>query len=196
MAFNLHRSLVCKESARLSKTFQGAFKEAAEQECTLSEEDPRLFGYFVEYLYREGWLHDSNNKTDLHLDEILILARLYTMGDRLMAKDFQDLSLRKFAAALDRTHDLPDQDICNLLETVGAELPDTSDEEPLQAQVTWYAAARMSKLQKLDRFPELLREHPQLAVRLCMRAGNRSDSRPAIPATLENRRFKPESTYY
>jgi hypothetical protein len=206
-AFNLHKSLVCKESLLLSKTFDGAFKEAVEQECTLSEEDPRLFGYFVEYLYREGWLHDhgtnanlnnnSFNNTNFRNTDLLVLVRLYTMGDRLIAKGVQDASLRKLAAELARTQDLPEQDICDLLETACTELPDcTVGEDPLQAQVLWYAAARMLKLQKLNRFPKLLRDHPQLAVRLCMRAGNAASAQPAIPGLLDDRRFKPESTAY
>jgi hypothetical protein len=211
-AFNLHKSLVCKESLLLSKTFDGAFKEAVEQRCTLSEEDPQLFGYFVEYLYREGWLHehgtDANlnnknfnnknfNNTNFRNTDPLVLVRLYTMGDRLMAKGVQDASLRKLAAILARTEDLPEQDICDLLETTYTELPDsTVGEDPLQAQVLWYAAARMLKLQKLNRFPKLLRDHPQLAVRLCMRAGNAASAQPEIPGFLDDRRFKPESTAY
>ncbi len=84
MVFNLHRVLVCRESARLSKTFQGAVKESAEQDCTLSEEDPRIFGYFVEYMYREGWLHDNESFLQPQ-PELSTLARLYSLGDRLMA---------------------------------------------------------------------------------------------------------------
>jgi hypothetical protein len=193
MSFNLHKSLVCKESILLSKAFDGTFKEAAEQKCTLSEEDPRLFGYFVEYLYRERSFYDSRSNNTLSntippSGRILILARLYTMGDRLMAKGLQDVSLRRLATALAKTPDLPDQDICDLLGTVSTELPDgTVNEDPLQAQVFWYAAARMVKLQKLNRFPKMLREHPELAVRLCLRAGNSASPQPVIPETLLQR---------
>jgi BTB/POZ domain len=196
VAFNLHRVLVCNESARFAKTFQGAFKEASEQECTLPEEDPRLFGYFVEYMYREGWLHENNKNTNhVHCSKILTLARLYTMGDRFLAKAFQDLTLLKLGSALSSGPDLSDQDICELLEIAGAELPDLPEENPLQAQIFWYAAGRISRLQKFDRFPELLREHPQLGVKLCMRAGSGSTSQPKLPQTYDDSRFKPETLY-
>ena len=77
-----------------------------------------------------------------------------------MAKGFQDRTLHKFASALRNTQELPDQEVCDLLEIACAELPDTADEDPLQAHIYWYAASRMYKLQKFDRFAELLREHP------------------------------------
>ncbi|KAF7512840.1 hypothetical protein GJ744_011943 [Endocarpon pusillum] len=193
VAFNLHRALVCRESARLSKTFQGAFKESAEQECTLSEEDPRIFGYFVEYMYREGWLHDE--KSSVHQSELSTLARLYTMGDRLIAKGLQDLALRKIALTLDKTRDLPDQEVCDFLEVAGAEIPDTPNDDALQAQVLWYAASRLQKLQDFNRFHELLRQYPHLAVKLCMLAGTKTNTQPKLPGISDDKRFKPESIY-
>jgi hypothetical protein len=83
-----------------------------------------------------------------------------------------------------------------LLEIVGAELPDCAGEEedPLQAQVLWYAAGRMVKLQKMGRFSRLLGEYPQLAVRLCMRAGNGVGVQQVMVGGGEEKRFRPEST--
>lgn len=177
MAFNLHRVLVCNESARLAKTSQGAFKEASEQECTLPEKDPRLFGYFVKYVYREGRLHENNKNTNhFHCFKTRTLARLYTMKDRSLAKTFQDLILLKLGSAPSSGPYLSDQDICELLEIAGAELHDLPEEIPLQAQILWHAAGRISRLQRFDRFPELLRVHPQLGVKLYLRAGSVSTS--------------------
>lgn len=159
----------------------------------MSEEDPRIFGYFVEYMYREGWLHDE--KSNPHQSELSTLARLYTMGDRLMAKGLQDLALRKIALTLGRTNDLPDQEVCDFLEVAGAEIPDTPNDNALQAQVLWYAALRLHKLQNFNRFHELLRQYPQLAVKLCMLAGDRNNGQPKVPSISEGKRFKPESIY-
>jgi hypothetical protein len=194
MAFNLYRGLVCNESARFAKTSQSAFKEASEQECTLPEEDPRLFGYFVEYVYREGRFHENNKNTNhFHCPKILTLARLYTMRDRFLAKAFHDLTLLKLGSALSSGPYLSDQDICELLEIAGAELPDLPEGNPLQAQILWYAAGRISRLQRFDRFPESLREHPQLGVKLYMRAGSGSTSQPKLPQTYDPSRSKPET---
>lgn len=193
MTYNLHRALVCKESARLAKTFQGAFQETITQACTLSEEDPRIFGYFVEYLYREGWLHDDKSK--LPESELSTLAQLYCTGDRLLATSFQDLVLRKIAETLGQARDLSDHELCNLLEIAAAEVPDLPGDDALQAQVCWYAAQRFRRLQKFSRFPELLREHPQLAVKLCMLAGDGSNSQPKLLGVSNHQRFKPESVY-
>jgi hypothetical protein len=91
----------------LQKTSQGAFKEASEQECTLPEEDPRLFGYFVEDMYREGRLHENNTNTNhFHCSKFLTLARLYTMRDRFLAKSFQNLTLLELGSALSSGPDL------------------------------------------------------------------------------------------
>lgn len=220
--FNLHKSLVCKESAFLSKAFHGGFKEASKQECTLPEEDPRMFGYFVEYMYREGWLHDDgggqsknhrNTVYDLIYDYeerrliesklkiLLTLTRLYIMGDRLMAKGFQELVLRKFITLMLIFHgkrQLPNKHLCDLLKIVYTEIPDTPREDPLQARVFWLAAAQLRNLQNSDRFPQLLREHPELAVKLCMVAGNADKPLQTLPQQVPTgsveKRFKPEGS--
>jgi hypothetical protein len=193
MAFHLHKKLVCNESARLSAAIHGGFKETVEHKCSLPEEDPHMFGYFVEYMYREGWLHDKG--TQLHSSQLLTLARLYTMGDRLLARDFQHRLLRKIAVALPTTKDLSDQDICDLLEITCTELPPVQNEDPLQAQILWCAASRLVRLQKFDRFPELLQQNSQLGVKLCMRAGNCPNAQPETATTPSHSRFSPETVF-
>ena len=52
------KSLVRGESKHFERALRAGLWETTEQKCTLLEEDPQLFAYFVEYLYREIWLYD------------------------------------------------------------------------------------------------------------------------------------------
>jgi hypothetical protein len=177
----------------LSTAIHGGFKETVEQKCSLPDKDPHLFGYFVEYMYREGWLHDKGNQ--LHSSQFLTLARLYTMGDRLLAQNFQHHTLRKIADALPETEELSDHDICDLPEIICTELPPMQNEDPLQGQILWCAASRLIRLQKFDRFRELLQQHTQLGVKRCMRAGNCPNAQPKTATTPSHSRFSPETVY-
>ena len=37
---------------RFTKSLKGDFKEAEERTIEIDDEDPELFGYFIEYVYR------------------------------------------------------------------------------------------------------------------------------------------------
>ncbi len=80
--FLLHSELLAYESDRLAKDVNGGFKEQSSRRIVLHKEDSGLFGYFVEYLYRSKWLAHEQVERDL---DYTILARLYTLGERLQA---------------------------------------------------------------------------------------------------------------
>ena len=59
---------------------KSGFHEGSSRTILLHEEDSELFGYFVEYLYREGWIAEQHVQRE---SDYIILARLYTLGERL-----------------------------------------------------------------------------------------------------------------
>ena len=77
--FLLHSELLAHESDRLAKDVKGGFNEESNRRISLQEEDLELFGYFVEYLYRSEWLKEQIQRDS----DYIILARLYTLGERL-----------------------------------------------------------------------------------------------------------------
>ena len=158
----------------------------------LEEEDPELFGYFVEYLYRRQWLEDQEPLVE---HDFVIIARLYALGERLQASDFQYATLRKFTLSFPPRTPLPDQDVCDLLEIACAELPDKVNEDPLRAQIFWHAATRITQLQNYDYFLRLLEVHKELGKHMCIRAGNSNSTQPTKPSLPLPPRFKPESIY-
>lgn len=190
----LHSGLLAEESDRLAKDIKGGFSEAASKRIVLDEEDSELFGYFVEYLYRgesiiPTWEHMQRPS------DYIILARLYALGERLQAHKFQHAVLRKFTSYFSSNTLLPDQGICDLLDIVCIELPDKINEDPLRAHVFWFAASRLSQLQKYDYFLRLLETHQDLGKNLYIRAGNAKVDQPRKPSGPLPARFKPESIY-
>ncbi len=189
--FLLHSELLARESDRLAKDVKGGFGEQSEQKILLDTEDPDLFGYFVEYVYRREWLAEEK---DLRDSDYIILARLYALGERLQAHNFQYATLRKFTRSFYHAS-LPDQGLCDLLEIACTELPDRVNEDPLRQQIFWYAASRLTRLQNYDYFLRLLDMHKDLGKYLCTRAGNSSASQPTKPSEPLPLRFRPESIF-
>ena len=158
--FLLHSELLAHESDRLAKDVKGGFGEQSIKRILLDEEDPELFGYFVEYLYRTEWLTKEGPLRD---SDYIITARLYALGERLQAHKFQYATLRKFTSPLTNHTSLPDQGVCDLLEIACTELPDRVNEDPLREQIFWYAASRLTQLQNYDYFLRLLEMHNGVA---------------------------------
>ena len=192
-SFLLHSELLVQESDRLAKDVQGGFNEESRRRIILPEEDSELFGYFVEYLYRGGWLAEEAEKVERESDYI-ILARLYALGERLQAQSFQSVILRKFTSSW-KSQRLPDQGVCDLLDIACTELPERINEDPLRAQIFWYAASRLTRLQEYDYFLRLLETHECLGKSLCVRAGDSSKNPPNGPSEPVPLRFKSESIY-
>ncbi|KAF2146303.1 uncharacterized protein K452DRAFT_315506 [Aplosporella prunicola CBS 121167] len=154
------------------------------------DEDASLFGYFFEYLYRDGWVLKHGVQHD---SDYVTLARLYSLGERLDAKLFQRAVLWKFASHFDATTAMYDQAICDLLQIVCAELPERAEEDAFRALVFWYAAANLTRLQRYGRFSRLLMEIPDLGRYLCLRAGDGGrDNRPAVVVERPAERFESE----
>ena len=148
----------------------------------------------MEYLYRDGWVAEQLNKRD---SDYLVLARLYALGERLQAKDFQRAALRQFLTPSPpyASFKLSDQCICELLEIACGELPERLEEDPLRAHIFWYAASRLKELQGFDYFLHLLDTYKELGKALCLRAGNGSGDQPRKPPEPPPQRFKAESTF-
>jgi hypothetical protein len=95
--FFLHCDVVSIESEVFSKAMTGNFKEAREYIVEKDGEDPDLFGFFVEYLYRDQSILSRQVQ---HYSEFVTLARLYAMGERLLASKFQSYVLWRFCESL------------------------------------------------------------------------------------------------
>ena len=77
--FLLHADLLVHASDRLAKSVTGDWAESAKKEIEIPEEDPAIFGFFVEYLYTDLWISRKCVDTD---SEYVVLAQLYALGER------------------------------------------------------------------------------------------------------------------
>ena len=187
--FLLHSGLLSGESEKLYNSLKGDFMEAENWKIDLPDEDPELFGYFIEYLYRDCSLLSRNVA---NYSEYITIARLYALGERLGAVKFQSIALRRFIASLNSSSQIPELSICDLLEIACTTITARVTEDPMRAQIFWYASSRISQLQKFDTFRQMLKELSELGACLCMWL---NQQQPTKPAESSQTRFEPESEY-
>ena len=192
--FFIHGALLESESDRLAKDVNGGFREEATRTIVLNEEDPCLFGYFVEYLYEteSRWLDDC---TIPGPETYVISARLYALGERLQAKSFQKAALRKFTKSFNENLTLADQTVCELLEIACTEIPERVKTDQLTEQIYWYAASRLDSLKSYDYFIKLLDTYKGLAKEICLRGSSGTERQPYPECPSSPTKFTPESIY-
>jgi hypothetical protein len=190
--FYVHFDLLVAESERFSAGLRGNFKEAQDHTIELVDEDPELFGFFVEYIYRD---RSILSRQPLHYSEYVILARLYALGDRLIAPRFKAQCLWRFAELLSQYTDMSDESICKLLRIACTEIAERTEEEPMRSQIFWYAGSKMAKLQKFDRYRKLLRDEPEVGQQMCVWVNQPQPPKSAEPIESQHERFQAESRY-
>ncbi|EUC33757.1 hypothetical protein COCCADRAFT_36419 [Bipolaris zeicola 26-R-13] len=190
--FYLHFDLLVAESDMFSNSLTGGFKEAEEKAIELEDEDPEIFGFFVEYLYRN---QSILSRDVAHYSEYVTLARLYAMGERLMAPKFQAYTLWRFAQPLDTRTTISDESICELLRIACEEIMERVGEDPLRSHIFWYAGNQIAGLQKSGMFRRLLCDTPDLGRHICLWLGQSQPKKPDMPNELRHQKFEPESEY-
>jgi hypothetical protein len=190
--FYIHIDLLVTESDRFSNSLTGRFKEAEEKAIELVDEDPELFGFFVEYLYRDRSILSREIQ---HYSEYVTLARLYAMGERLMAPKFKAYAFWRFAQSLSSGTFISDESVCELLRIACAEIAERAREDPMRAYIFWYAGANITKLQKSGMFRQLLCDTPDLGRYLCLWVNQSTPTKPDKPNALRYQEFAPESEY-
>ncbi|KAH7349230.1 hypothetical protein BKA66DRAFT_600368 [Pyrenochaeta sp. MPI-SDFR-AT-0127] len=189
--FKLHLDLLVAESEKYFKTLTGPFKEAAERAFREEDEDPELFGFFVEYIYRDRSILSRKVQ---HYSEYVTLARLYAMGERLMARTFKEYCLWRFTESLG-THTVSEEGICLLLEIACTEISERVKEDPMRSQIFWYGGTKIAALQKSSMFRQMLLDIPDLGRQLSLWVNQSQPSKAAMPNELLCQRFGPESEY-
>lgn len=82
--FHVHGLLLTNESTFFASALDGNYKEAAENEVKMPEEDPATFEYFVQWLYHG--LHDRHTATcdvSAHTTSVKEIVNLYVLGDKI-----------------------------------------------------------------------------------------------------------------
>lgn len=190
--FYVHSNLLIAESEFFSKSLTGDFQEAETMAISLDIEDPDLFGFFIEYLYRDRSILSREVK---HYSECVTLARLYALGERLMAPKFKAYSLWRFAQSISNRVVISGENTCDLLRIACTEITERTREDPMRAQIFWYAGTRITNLQKLGMFHQLLCDIPKMGMHLCLWINQNRPAVPEKPHELQYPRFAPESEY-
>jgi hypothetical protein len=128
----LHSDLLRAESKRFANSLEGNFREAEDRNINIEDEDPELFGYFIEYIYGDRSILSREIK---HYSECITLARLYTMGERLVAGAFQAYCFWRFSQSLEVRSSISEVVICDLLHLACTEITERTREDPLRSQI-------------------------------------------------------------
>jgi hypothetical protein len=186
--FYLHFDLVVAESERFATALKGGFKEATENAIQLEDEDPALFGFFVKYLYRGGSILPGLE----HYSEYVTLARLYAMGERLIAPIFQARCLSRFDERFGGLNFIiSDECMCDLFEIACVQITERVTEDHLQSLIFWEGSRRATRLQKYSVFRQLCRDIPEVDQHIALWVGKNRPDRPPSPS--ERPGFEPES---
>jgi hypothetical protein len=190
--FYIHFDLLVAESERFSAALKGNFKEAQDNAIMIEDEDPEIFGFFLEYIYRD---RSILSRKIAHYSEYVSLARLYSMGDRLIAPRFKAHCLWRFTESFSKETAISEESICELLHIACDEITERTKEDPMRSQIFWYAGSRISNLQKYDRYRKLLRDEPEVGHQMCLWINQPQPPKSAVPIESQYNRFEAESEY-
>lgn len=189
--FYLHADILTTESEAFLKNLTGGFKEAQTNAIDL-DEDPELFGFFVEYMYRN---RSILSREIGHYAEYATLARMYAMGERLMAPRFQSYALWRFTESFSSDTEISDDVLCDLVQIACTEITERASEDPMRSQIFWYGASKIQKLQQCPMFQQVLGEVTDLGKHLCLWIGKAQPNRTPMPNDVQVEKFRPESEY-
>src|SRR6266852_8369660 len=81
----LHEDVICERSQFFKKAFTGCFQESDKKEIHLQEENPKTFGYFIDWLYGKGlYCHlDHANPSDVTFKHVKPWLALYIFADKI-----------------------------------------------------------------------------------------------------------------
>ncbi|KAK8198131.1 uncharacterized protein BKA78DRAFT_307579 [Phyllosticta capitalensis] len=185
--FLIHEDVLCAESEKFTKQLRGDFKEARTGVIEDVDEPPEFMSIFFDYLYRDGWMLDDFGVVS---SQLVLLARLYCLGERLGADSFQKAVLWKLsrsASSYVYTHtNVPAKDVIELLRVVVTELPTRQGEEPLCSLVYQIAACRMGSLRSESTFKAILKDCPELGSQILLQPPSKS----CYPPLSRPKRFK------
>jgi hypothetical protein len=190
--FYLHYDLLVAESKRFSAGLKSIFKEGQDHTINMDDEDPEMFGFFVEYIYRDKSLLSRNV---VHYSEYVTLAQLYAMGERLMARRFKALCLWRFTELLATNTAMSEESVCELLHIACTKITQRVKEDPMRSQIFWYAGIRISNLQQCGAYRQLLRDEPEVGQQMCLWMNQPQPAKPAEPIENRHKKFEAESEY-
>jgi hypothetical protein len=190
--FYVHFDLLVAESERFSAALKGNFKEAQDHAIMIEDEDPEIFGFFLEYIYRD---RSILSRKIAHYSEYVTLARLYSMGDRLIAPRFKAQCLWRYTESLSSNTTISEESICELLRIACTEITERTNEDPMRSQIFWHAGVKITLLQKSVTFRQLLREEPEVGQQMCLWVYQSQPPRSTEPTESQYTRFEEEGEY-
>ena len=95
--FYAHGLLLPTTSEYFRATLHSNFIKGQQKKCHVSEDDPRAFHSFIQYLYKEAWdlrlTQPSTSKDDIWHEWHILRAQCFVLANKLLAPSVKNLSL-------------------------------------------------------------------------------------------------------
>jgi hypothetical protein len=152
-------------------------QEAQQLKIDLSEETADHFAQFVDFLYKPNWEPTCADASDM-----VYLAEIYALGERLVAQEFQDVILRTFRNNI-RNWTLSHIQLCQILGIACSSITERlrPRDDPMREVIFWLVITRLTELQKTKEFLQVLVDYRELGTQLIVRAGNSNTKMPSDP---------------
>jgi hypothetical protein len=101
----IHEDVICERVQFFKKAFMGGFMEAGKKEIFLEDDDPQVFGHFIDWLYGKS-LHcqlDHSNPSDVTFNHIEQWLRLYIFADKISLVELAKEALEQYQFCSDGT---------------------------------------------------------------------------------------------
>jgi BTB/POZ domain len=111
----VHRDILCKRSEFFEKAFASREKEADKKEMYFEDDDPKMFGHFVDWIYGEHLFGDKyyENAVDIASNKVKEWLALHIFADKISLRTLADEALAKYFAC--REARLPDNNEIKLI---------------------------------------------------------------------------------
>jgi BTB/POZ domain len=101
----VHQEVICQRSEFFRMAFTGGFQESEKKEMHLEEEDPRMFGHFVDWLYGKQLYcsKDHANPSEVTFKHVQEWLALYVFADKISLQALRDEALERYTVCAEGT---------------------------------------------------------------------------------------------
>ncbi|PMD38768.1 hypothetical protein L207DRAFT_584162 [Hyaloscypha variabilis F] len=94
----LHEGVICERSEWFNKAFMGGYMESDQKQIYLQDEEPEMFGHFVDWLYGKGLFcyKDHAKPSDITFSHVREWLALYIFADKIALKALAQEALEQY----------------------------------------------------------------------------------------------------
>lgn len=94
----VHKDVICERSDYFRKAFTGSWKEAEKSRIYLHEDDPKVFGHFIDWIYGKSLAcyKQHENPADIDYGHVKEWCALYVFADKISLQELAVEALEQY----------------------------------------------------------------------------------------------------